>query len=85
MIKAKLFKIELDKEIESLSQSIAQDSNTIRLNEINNTIERLKQEKERRNEKSCQLQIKLSRLNIEFPINENILNIAYQYKEDLHR
>lgn len=62
---------ELDKEIESLSQSIAQDSNTIRLNEINNTIERLKQEKERRNEKSCQLQIKLSRLNIEFPINEN--------------
>lgn len=62
---------ELDKVIDSLKQSIAQDSNTIRLNEISNEIESLKQEKERRNVKNVQLQAKLIKLNIETPNNES--------------
>lgn len=62
---------ELDKEIDSLKQSIAQDSNTIRLNEINNEIEMLKQEKERRSQRCMQLQTNLTKLNIEMPTNES--------------
>lgn len=57
----------LDDSIESLNHSIAQDSNKIRLIEIENRMEKLQEEKKLRQQKHNQLSVLLKKLNIPFP------------------
>ncbi|MCR4734622.1 MAG: hypothetical protein K5829_06450 [Treponema sp.] len=57
----------IEKDIESINHSIAQDSNTLRLKEIDNKLETLNAEKERKQKTSYEFSSNLLKLNLKLP------------------
>ena len=71
----------IEKDIESINHSIAQDSNTLRLKEIENKLETLNAEKQRKQKTSDEFHNNLLKLNLKLPTSDSdfgILNYFYQ-------
>lgn len=73
----------LDNSIEALNHSIAQDSNKIRLIEIDNRIEKLKEEKVQRQQKNTHLGELLSVLQIPFPSTRQKFHESIKQVEEI--
>jgi len=65
----------IEKDIESINHSIAQDSNTLRLKEIENKLETLNAEKQRKQKTSDEFHTNLLKLNLKLPTSDSDFGI----------